>query len=487
MVEIEPALPTPNKNDPAASDALKNCRLSNKLRLETNDATGFLYQRCATGPVIISNIFLSSSLIALAEMEVGCFDSEDECGKIYGFKPSSLISIIAVVTGILSSFLLPFMGAIVDYTPNRHAMGVISSIILVTIQAIQIYTVQSTWFPMAILQAINGFMYQVVTLVAYGYLPEIALSIEEKRWHWYSSLYYIVLFGHQVIFLVIIAAIVLIWSTDSVLTAQISQAIDVIVTGAYFVVTFYYFTKKEAKAKLPEGSNLCGAGFTQVFRTAKGLYQHYPKTIGNFFLGCVFSEAAINSFSAVSVTYINEVLKFDTMKTTILFLIILLSTLPGSYFANWLSNKTSVMLSFKIQIVSFIIVNFAAFLILTDPSKTIEAYICGVFWGFHLGWYYPLEKLIYSVIIPEGQESELAGFFLYCTQILAFLPPLVFTIMNEAGVNLKWAGIHLNAYLFVGLVFFQIMLPWDECLEAAKVNEMRKSNELNEERKNDNA
>ena len=170
----------------------------------------------------------------------------------------------------------------------------------------------------------------------------------------------------------------------------------------------------------------------------------------------------------MSVTYINEVLKFNITQISILFLVILLSTLPGSYFAYWLADKTNPMTAFKAQIVPFIIVYFAFFLTLTDPSREIAAYVCGVFWGFHLGWYYPLENFIYA----QRQESELAGFFLYCTQILTFLPPLIFTVMNEAGVSLHWAGIHLNIYLFVGLVFFQLMIPWDDRIEAAKVNAM---------------
>jgi hypothetical protein len=48
----------------------------------------------------------------------------------------------------------------------------------------------------------------------------------------------------------------------------------------------------------------------------------------------------------------------------------------------------------------------------------------------------------------------------------------MFTVMNEAGVSLHWAGIHLNIYLFVGLVFFQLMIPWDDRIEAAKVSAM---------------
>jgi MFS-type transporter involved in bile tolerance (Atg22 family) len=195
------------------------------------------------------------------------------------------------VSGILSSFLLPFVGAIIDYTPNRHLVGVVSSAILVAIQAIQIYTVESTWFPMSILQAINGFIYQVVALASYAYLPEIVSSIDEKTFQWYSSLYYMAMFGHEILFLIVMAAIAVILGTDDVVTAQISQGLDTVVTGGYFILTWYYFTKKEAKAILSKDSTLCGAGFRQVFRTSTGLYHHYPNTVGRFFVGCIFAEA----------------------------------------------------------------------------------------------------------------------------------------------------------------------------------------------------
>jgi MFS-type transporter involved in bile tolerance (Atg22 family) len=183
----------------------------------------------------------------------------------------------------------------------------------------------------------------------------------------------------------------------------------------------------------------------------------------------------INSFTTISVTYVNEVLKFNSTQISILFLIVLTCTIPGSYFANWLADKTNPLIAFKLQIITFIMLNFVGFLILNNPTKEMAAYIMGFFWGFWLGWYYPLEKLIYSMIVPKGQESELAGFFLYCSQILTFLPPLVFALMNEAGINLKWGGIHLNIYMSVGLVFFHFMLPWRDCLEVAKVNAMRKN------------
>jgi len=239
----------------------------------------------------MSNIFLATSLIFLAEMEVDCVGADVQCDKIYGFLPSSLISNIATITGLLSAFLLPFIGALVDYTDHRHLLGVVASVTLVAIQSIQIYTVESTWFPMAILQAINGFIYQVVTLVAYAYLPEIAAVVEEKKYRWYSSLYYIVMFGHEVLFIAVVVGISVALDFGEVLTAQLGQGVCSFVTAFYFTISWYYFTKRKAKAQLPKGSSLAKAGFVQVFRTGKGIYNFYPKTLGRFFIAVIFGQA----------------------------------------------------------------------------------------------------------------------------------------------------------------------------------------------------
>jgi len=107
----------------------------------------------------------------------------------------------------------------------------------------------------------------------------------------------------------------------------------------------------------------------------------------------------------------------------------------------------------------------------------IEAYICGMFWGFWIGQYYPLHKLIYSLIVPAGQEAELAGLWRYCTQILSWAPPLVFTLLNESGIPLSWGGVSFNFFLVIGLTFFMFMYSWDDCLKEAKVNKMKASSD----------
>lgn len=134
----------------------------------------------------MSNIFLSTSLIYLAQEEAGCVDEEgeviDDCdGTAYGFQPASFVSNIAVIASVLSALFMPLLGAMVDYTDHRKTVGVLMSSALIAIQITQIGTVSSTWFYMAILQAISGFLYQGLVLSIYAYLPDMSYRVGEGK------------------------------------------------------------------------------------------------------------------------------------------------------------------------------------------------------------------------------------------------------------------------------------------------------------------
>lgn len=212
-------------SESAASIGSKSCPFPvncfNFMKLQVDDATGFLCVRFANGAVIMSNVFLSTALITLAKRSLGCQDEDEVCdGTVYGFKPSSLITIIATISGLLAAFLLPLLGAIVDTTPHRKLVGITFAVLLIAIQAIQIWTVQATWFPMAILQAINGFFYQGLTLAIYAYLPEIKQMVTEETMTNYSSKFYMGMFSMEALYLILVIGLSLVVSADDVLTGE---------------------------------------------------------------------------------------------------------------------------------------------------------------------------------------------------------------------------------------------------------------------------
>lgn len=149
-------------------------------------ARGYCTLGLGRGPLVMSNIFLSTAFIYLASEEAGCLDQEgeiiDDCpNRVHGFKPASLVSTIAVISGLLAAFFMPLIGALVDFTPHRKAVGIWSVVAMILIQLVQAGTVSATWFPMAILQAIVGFIYQIQVLAVFSYLPETAREVGEDR------------------------------------------------------------------------------------------------------------------------------------------------------------------------------------------------------------------------------------------------------------------------------------------------------------------
>jgi MFS-type transporter involved in bile tolerance (Atg22 family) len=149
------------------------------------EARGFAILGLGRGAVVMSNIFLASSLIFLASEDAGCVNEENQViggceNTVYGFQPPSLVANIAVISGLLSTFLMPLTGAIIDFTPHRRLVGILAAAFLIFIQSAQIFTMSSTWFPMLILQAIAGFFYQVEVLSSFAYLPEIARSVGQQ-------------------------------------------------------------------------------------------------------------------------------------------------------------------------------------------------------------------------------------------------------------------------------------------------------------------
>jgi MFS-type transporter involved in bile tolerance (Atg22 family) len=129
----------------------------------------------------MSNIFLSTAFIQLASEQAGCVRHpgvKETCdNRVYGMKPASLVANIAVITGVLSALFMPIAGAMIDCTNHRRTFGILTVTLMTLIQGVQIFTTEATWFPMLVLQALSGFIYQVQVLCIYAYLPEIAREV----------------------------------------------------------------------------------------------------------------------------------------------------------------------------------------------------------------------------------------------------------------------------------------------------------------------
>mmetsp|Transcript_29201 Transcript_29201/g.62094 ORF Transcript_29201/g.62094 Transcript_29201/m.62094 type:complete len:514 (-) Transcript_29201:192-1733(-) len=472
----------PIKDDDGTETTEKK-KCCNAFRFEGNsEAQGYAWLTIGRGGIIMSNIFLSTALIRLASEAAGCVfnDNDDtietqECNEeVYGFRPSSLITMIAVVSGVLAALLLPIIGAVVDYTSYRRLIGICSAVFITIVQGLQIWLNTTTWFPMAILQALNGFMYQVQILAIFAYLPEIGRAVGSQKMTWMCSLFTMSQFGAMATYLLINIGIGFALKLDDVATAQLGQAICVVWLFLTYTPGWRKMPSVPALHPRPANKGLVRIGFSQVGHTVVGINKYYGSGLRWFFLAVTFAEAGASAFTVVSVTFMVEVLRMSGTEVGMVFLITLVTTIPGAKLGQWIAKKTNPITSLKLNLLVFSAVTAVGAFVLTGPEVKVLVYFFGCLWGGLLGWFYPLENVIFTMSVPAGQESELSGFYTYCRSILTWLPPLVFTVMNESGLHMKYGLLSLVIFLMIGLFLLQLMAPWEDVLEAAKVNKMTK-------------
>jgi len=256
-----------------------------------------------------------------------------------------------------------------------------------------------------------------------------------------------------------------IWVND-VLAAQVSQAVDTVWSGTCFYISWKLLESVPPRHVRTEGKSLIAEGFLQTARTVKDINRTYKKGTRWYFLALVFAESGANAFTVVSVVYLVEHLGFGSMLVGLFFLTSLVFTLPGSILAVRVTKKLDPKRSYRLSmIVLFFWSSIGAVLIDYIPFKEIFAFVWAVGIGICLGWFYPTEDLFFSMCLPKGQEAELAGFFIYGSQILGWLPPLIFSIIVEADVSQTYGVITVTSFFLIAAGIVSCAAPWLEILE----------------------
>jgi len=471
----------PKSTENHLSDSSGYCTCCNFMNFDgVAMAKGYNMNGIARGALVMSNVFLSTAFIYYASKEAGCLDENDESiedcnNKVHGFAPAALVTNIAVISGLLSAFLMPLIGAIVDYTRYRRITGIGTSILIILIQATQIVLFESTWYYMLILQAIAGFLYQVLVLVCYAYLPDMARAVGQTTMTKHTSTFVMTQFSSQLSFLLLIIAISIAISSKDYMTARISQAVNVCWVGFAFFRGWRQLPEMPATHQLPEGRSIILQGFFQIYNTTKDINKNYANSLRWFLLSIVFAEATVNAFTSVSVVFLADHIGMNGTQVGIFYAIVLFSSLPGSYFSLKVSSRLNPNHCMKLSLAMLFVVSYVGALTLQRDSF-VTAYIWGIFVGFCLGWFYPAENLFFSMCLPKGHEAEIAGFFVYSTQILGWLPPLLFSVLVDNNISQKF-GLMAVAAFFIPAIGFLFLTPsWPEVL--AEVREERSTKEL---------
>ena len=210
----------------------------------------------------------------------------------------------------------------------------------------------------------------------------------------------------------------------------------------WYIFTYswtFLFRKREALSEVPDGSNLVTAGFVQVSRTCKGLWSRYH-ALRWFIISLLWVPVAGSGVVlSIIVTFLTAHIEMNSQQIAYTALIAVASNLPGSLVAKWVCQRFNPLFSYRASLLFFVGSIAAASGTLAGPEMLIWAYFLAFLWGFGQGVLYPSQRVLFCTLIPKLQETEFMGVFIFAGEIIGWLPSVVFTLMNQQQVDMRWS------------------------------------------------
>ncbi|KAG7353650.1 vacuole effluxer Atg22 like protein [Nitzschia inconspicua] len=466
--------PLHNSSSSSTSDDDDVPKRTSMVEREDDEVLGWTLDASARGVVVMGTaVFVSSDLLRLAKEATGCYQynenvTNEECQeRVYGMRPSSVLAEIVMVVGLLSAVLMPLIGSIIDHTKYRRAVGSFSAAFMSVMILAQMLIMEDLWFVAAVLQIFVAFSYTVHLCATYAYLPELTTNHEKLAQ--YTARFSAAQYAGSVVFLILMVGVLsLVNRREGVRSSTVSQTVVFVVCITFFGYAWtHLFKPRPASQQIPENKTLISAGFWKIYKTAQTIVLHHS-AIKWFLVSAAFTQAATTTFSTIAITYMTEQLGFSSRENGIAILFLLLFGVPGTRIAAWLNKSVNPIRSLQINLIFWICSVSAAAIFLHQPDQQVMAYVFAMFWGLAMGWVYPTEKTLYVTIIPRGQEAELMGTYICACQFLSWLPPMIFSVMNEMGFSMRIGIFSLTVYFTVSFFILFFVGDYDEAVAHAK-------------------
>jgi MFS transporter, UMF1 family len=273
--------------------------------------------------------------------------------------------------------------------------------------------------------------------------------------------------GSVLVFIAVVIGFSLIFGAggDEGPTARIAAAVGVpTLASCFFVAWGFLLKERPALNVLEEGQSLLTSGFKQIYRTSGKLYR---TNIALLWFYAAVALGNVKSFTGIALTFLSSQQQFSSTDVGIAAIILLLSSIPGAVLSSFLCRKFNPIRSSIMAVVCFMLVTSCASIFLTGPNQNIQTYLCVAGWGIIGAWKVTSTFLLVAAIVPEGQDAELMGFFIFAEHSLSWLPPLIFTGLNELGVSERVGVSIINIFLLLGVVAYFKIGNYDDCVKQA--------------------
>jgi MFS transporter, UMF1 family len=248
-------------------------------------------------------------------------------------------------------------------------------------------------------------------------------------------------------------------------TARIAAIVGIpVIASLFFVAWGLLLKERPALNILEEGQSILTSGFKQIYRTTGKLYR---TNIALLWFYAAVALGDVKPLTGIALTFLSSQQQFNSTDVGIAAIIMLVSTIPGAALSAFLCRKFNPIRSSIMAVVCFMIVTSCASIFLTGPNQHVQTYVFVAGWGISAAWKVTSTFLLVAAIVPEGQDAELMGFYIFADASLSWVPPLIFTGLNELGASERVGLSIINIFMLLSIVAYCKIGRYDDSVKKA--------------------
>lgn len=402
----------------------------------------------------IVTVFLGPYLASIASNAARLVSPENTFVDVLGFqvKSGSFFPYMLSLSVVLQALLLPWLGAIADYSSRKKHILVLFAY-LGAFSTISLIFLEGTNFLYGGLMFVIANLSFGASIVVYNsYLNDIA---EPKERDSVSSA------GWAFGYLgggILLAINLFIYSKAEWLGISTGMAVRISMASAgawwavFTIFPILWLRKSNNYKSVPKGSSIVSIGFAELLKTLKQA-RKYPKTL-YFVLAYLFYNDGVQAVIGLTSVFAVEELKIDKEYLIVVILAVQFVAFSGALFFNFLAGKYNTKKSLLISIFIWIAAVFYVYQFLPAGNETLFMIISLVI-ALVLGGTQALSRSLYSQFIPKGKEAQYFSIYEISERGTSWLGPLLFGLIFQFTDSYRLAILSLISFFIVG--FFLLM------------------------------
>lgn len=415
----------------------------------------------------VLTVLFGPYMIDVAGRAAGCADPDDTCSQTVNvlglhLAAGSLPSYLTTFATIISAFILPIVGAMVDRSPRKKVHMAVFAWIGSIFCALLFFMKGEGWQIGAVAIVVSSIMAGCSLVSYYAILVDISTEderdhVSSRGWAWgylgggiLLLLNLVVVLGHEAIGL----------STG--MAVRISMLSAALWWAAFTLIPFLGLKNRPPRDVVDVQGTLFQRSFGQLWTTLKGL-PAYPMTM-TFLIAYVFYNDGIQTVIASAAVYGSEQLGFGQSVLIGTILLIQFVAFFGALFFGRLARRHGAYRCLLYGTFAWMVIVVAAMFL---PRENVVLFLlAGTAIAIVMGGTQALSRSFFSLLIPRGREGEYFALYNAAERGTSWFGTLLFGVMFQLTGSYRPAIVSLIIFFVLGAVFLIRLDPARGIAEA---------------------